>query len=261
MTAATLGTTYVVIPTYNERDNLPVVVERLLALAVPDLHVLVVDDGSPDGTGLVADELARAHGARVQVLHRAVKDGLGRAYVAGMSRALDQGAAAVVQLDADLSHPVRTIPLMLDALTAGGAEVVVGSRYAVGGSTADEWPWHRRALSRSANTYVRRVLRLGVRDVTSGFKAWRAEALREVDLPSSTAQGYAFQVEMAFRCHRLGLVVEELPIHFADRSHGRSKMTLGVQREAAVLPWRLRRDVVPWPVAARLAVPTSVAGR
>jgi dolichol-phosphate mannosyltransferase len=261
MTAARPGTTFVVIPTYNERDNLPIVIEQVLALAVPGLHVLVVDDGSPDGTGRVADELAASTRGRVQVLHRATKDGLGRAYVAGLTRALECGADAVVQLDADLSHPVRTIPLMLGAV-ADGADVVVGSRYVAGGSTAVEWPRHRRVLSRSANLYLRQVLDLGVRDVTSGFKAWRAGALRAVDLSSSTSQGYAFQVEMAYRCRRRGLVVEELPIHFEDRSHGRSKMTLDVQREAALLPWRLRRRGVPEPVADdHPVVTTLVAGR
>ena len=245
MITAEHGHTKVVVPTYNERDNLPTLLTRLLVLPVPDLRVLVVDDGSPDGTGELADELARSSGGRVQVLHRAVKDGLGRAYVAGMGRALAGGAGTVIQLDADLSHPVETVPLMLAALTDGPADVVVGSRYVAGGSTAQEWPWRRRALSRAANSYVDHVLHLGVRDVTSGFKAWRAEALRAVDLPSCNAQGYAFQIELAFRCRRLGLVVEELPIHFADRSHGRSKMTFAVQREAAVLPWRLRRRTIP----------------
>jgi dolichol-phosphate mannosyltransferase len=263
MIAAEHGHTRVVIPTYNERANLPTLLARLLALPVPDLRVLVVDDGSPDGTGELAEEWARSSEGRVQVLHRAVKDGLGRAYVAGMGHALAHGAATVIQLDADLSHPVETVPLMLAALADGSADVVVGSRYVAGGSTAREWPWRRRALSRAANSYVDHVLHLGVRDVTSGFKAWRAEALRAVDLPSCDAQGYAFQIELAFRCRRLGLVVEELPIHFADRSHGRSKMTFAVQREAALLPWRLRRRGLPLttPVDARPAVEARVGGR
>ncbi|WP_375502069.1 polyprenol monophosphomannose synthase [uncultured Jatrophihabitans sp.] len=263
MIAAEHGHTRVVVPTYNERANLPIVLERLLALPVPDLRVLVVDDGSPDGTGELADDLARSSGHRVQVLHRAVKNGLGRAYVAGMSNALAHGATTVIQLDADLSHPVETVPLMLAALNDGPADVVVGSRYVAGGSTAREWPWHRRALSRAANSYVDHMLHLGVRDVTSGFKAWRAEALRAVDLPSCDAQGYAFQIELAFRCRRLGLVVEELPIRFADRSHGRSKMTFAVQREAAVLPWRLRRRGVPvvTAVPARPAVEALTGSR
>ncbi len=242
MTPAVPGPAVVVIPTYNERGNLPVVVGRLLELPLPHLRVLVVDDDSPDGTGEVADELASAGDGRVQVLHRAVKDGLGRAYVAGMGLALAGGAAAVVQLDADLSHPIEAVPIMLAELADGVTDVVVGSRYVAGGSTAREWPWRRRALSRAANVYVDRVLHLGVRDATSGFKAWRADALRAVDLPSLEAQGYAFQIEMALRCRRLGLVVQEVPIHFRDRTLGRSKMTFGVQLEAAVLPWRLRRS-------------------
>jgi dolichol-phosphate mannosyltransferase len=240
MSAAVPGYPVVVIPTYDERDNLPVVVARLLDLPVPGLRVLVVDDNSPDGTGQVADELAAANGQRVSVLHRTIKDGLGRAYVAGMTRALAEGATAVIQMDADMSHPVRTIPIMLESLR--DADVVVGSRYVSGGSTAREWPWYRRALSRAANYYVDRVLRLDVRDVTSGFKAWRSDALRAIDLPSLDSRGYAFQIEMAYRCRRLGLAVEELPIHFSDRTQGWSKMTLGTQLEAAVLPWRLRRS-------------------
>lgn len=262
MITAEHGHTWVVVPTYNERDNLPTLLTRLLALPLPDLRVLVVDDGSPDGTGELADDWARSSDGRVQVLHRSVKDGLGRAYVAGMSRAMAQGAVTVIQLDADLSHPIETVPLMLAALADGPADVVVGSRYVAGGSTAREWPWRRRALSRAANFYVDHVLHLGVRDVTSGFKAWRGDALRAVDLPSCDAQGYAFQIELAFRCRRLGLVVEELPIHFADRSHGRSKMSFAVQREAAVLPWRLRRRTVPFSTAdASSTVGALVAGR
>ena len=240
-TAAAAACTVVVIPTYNEVDNLPAVIGRLLDLPVRGLEVLVVDDRSPDGTGQVADRLAAASAGRMQVVHRAAKDGLGRAYVAGMNRALAAGASVVVQLDADLSHPVEALPIMLAALAHGPADVVVGSRYVAGGSTAAEWPWHRRLLSRGANVYVDRVLHLGVRDATSGFKAWRADALRAIDLSALAAQGYAFQIEMAYRCRQLGLVVEELPIHFSDRTRGRSKMTFGVQLEAAVLPWRLRR--------------------
>lgn len=229
MSTAQQDVAFAVVPTYNERDSLPVVVDRLLALPALDLHVLVVDDGSPDGTGELADRLARASHGRVHVLHRQVKDGLGRAYVAGMTHALAEGASVVIQMDADLSHPVDAIPIMLAALDTEPADVIVGSRYVPGGSTAAEWPRRRRALSRTANAYVDRVLRLGVHDVTSGFKAWRAQSLKAMDLSSLHAQGYAFQIEMAYRCSRAGLVVLELPIHFSDRTHGRSKMTLGVQ--------------------------------
>ena len=265
MTTPTQDLVFVVLPTYNERDNLPIVIDRLLSLpAAPGLHVLVVDDGSPDGTGAVADRLASCSGGRVQVLHRSAKDGLGRAYVAGMSLALEQGASVVIQMDADLSHPTQTVPLMLEALADGSTDVVVGSRYVPGGGTAVEWPRRRRALSRAANVYVDQVLRLDVRDVTSGFKAWRAGALRAIDLSSLHAQGYAFQIEMAHRCRQEGLVVEEMPIHFSDRTRGRSKMTLRVQLEAAVLPWQLRRRrraLGPGLSGSGREVETTVAGR
>jgi dolichol-phosphate mannosyltransferase len=227
----------VVVPTYNERENLPVLVGRLRELGLPNLHVLVVDDNSPDGTGDVADGLA---GDDLGVLHRTEKDGLGRAYVAGISRALDEGAEVVIQMDADLSHPTDRIPAMVDKLLTTDAGVVLGSRYVAGGQTAAEWPWHRKALSAWANFYVNAILRLKVKDATAGFKAWRASTLRAIDLPTIRSNGYSFQVEMNYRTVQKGLRILEAPIVFEERAEGASKMTLAVQLESAVTPWKLR---------------------
>jgi dolichol-phosphate mannosyltransferase len=232
--------TTVVVPTYNERDNLPPLVDQLAALEVPDLHVLVVDDNSPDGTGDIADKLAQEGPIPVGVLHRTAKDGLGRAYVAGMGRALADGADIVVQMDADLSHPCTAIPAMIEKLTTTDAAVVLGSRYVTGGAVASDWPWRRKALSAWANFYVNAILRLRVKDATAGFKAWHADTLRAIDVASVHSNGYAFQVEMNYRTVRRGLKIAEVPIRFAERSDGVSKMSLGVQLESALIPWRLR---------------------
>ncbi|MER7848715.1 polyprenol monophosphomannose synthase [Kitasatospora sp. NPDC096077] len=230
----------VVVPTYNERENLPVLAGLLAELAVPNLHLLVVDDNSPDGTGELADKLAADSAGTVGVLHRTEKDGLGRAYLAGMARALDEDADVVIQMDADLSHPASAIPAMLAALLAGDTAVVLGSRYVPGGSTAEEWPWHRKALSAWANFYVNTILGLGVRDATAGFKAWRATTLRAIDLPTVQSNGYSFQVEMNYRVIQRGLTIREVPIRFEERIEGASKMSIGVQVESALAPWKLR---------------------
>jgi dolichol-phosphate mannosyltransferase len=229
----------VVVPTYNERDNLEKIVDKLGALRMPNLHVLVVDDDSPDGTGDLADKLALESPETVSVLHRAVKDGLGRAYVAGITRALDEGADIVVQMDADLSHPAEIIPAMVEVLARTDAAVVLGSRYVQGGSVAGDWGWHRTVLSAWANFYVNAILRLRVKDATAGFKAWRAETLRKVDMPSIQSNGYAFQVEMNYRTVKHGMRIVEVPIRFQERSEGVSKMSLAVQLESAVVPWKL----------------------
>ncbi|MFJ5927113.1 polyprenol monophosphomannose synthase [Kitasatospora sp. NPDC092948] len=230
----------VVVPTYNERENLAILVGRLGELGMPNLHVLVVDDASPDGTGDIADKLAADSGGTLTVLHRTEKDGLGRAYVAGMTQALDNGADIVIQMDADLSHPHTAIPAMVEKLTTTRASVVLGSRYVPGGSTASEWPWHRKALSVWANFYVNAILGLNVKDATAGFKAWEAQALRKVDLPSVRSNGYSFQVEMNYRAVRRGMRISEVPIRFEERVEGMSKMSLDVQLESAILPWKLR---------------------
>jgi dolichol-phosphate mannosyltransferase len=229
----------VVTPTYNERENLPILADLLAGLGIANLQLLVVDDNSPDGTGQVADELAARSPDQVAVLHRTEKDGLGRAYVAGIARALADGADIVVQMDADLSHPAAVIPEMLRLLQSTDAGVVIGSRYIAGGSAAGEWAWHRRLLSAWANTYVNTILRLHVKDATAGFKAWRAETLRAIDVASIRSNGYAFQVEMNYRTVRAGIRIVETPIRFEERNEGSSKMTLGVQIESALMPWRL----------------------
>lgn len=230
----------VVVPTYNERDNLPTLIGLLGELQIPGLRVLVVDDDSPDGTGEIADKLAAEAPVPVSVLHRTTKDGLGRAYVAGMSRALAEGSDIVVQMDADLSHPCETIPAMIHELTTTDAAVVLGSRYVAGGAVAGDWPWHRKALSAWANFYVDTILRLRVSDATAGFKAWHADTLRAIDVESVQSNGYAFQVEMNYRTVRLGMRIAEAPIRFEQRSGGVSKMSLGVQLESALIPWKLR---------------------
>jgi dolichol-phosphate mannosyltransferase len=230
----------VVVPTYNERENLPALIAQLLPVGgAPNLSVLVVDDDSPDGTGDCADALAAELGDRVTVLHRRTKDGLGRAYVDGMTAALAQGADIVVQMDADLSHPVAVIPRMLEVLRTSDAAVVIGSRYVRGGAVSDDWPLRRRLLSRWANLYVNGVLRLGVKDTTSGFKAWRTSTLAAIDVRSIESNGYSFQVEMNHRTVRCGLTIAEVPIRFEERARGASKMTLRVQLESVVMPWTL----------------------
>jgi dolichol-phosphate mannosyltransferase len=231
----------VVVPTYNEADNLPVLVGQLMALDLPRLRVVVVDDGSPDGTGEVADKLAVEFAGRVGVVHRTAKDGLGRAYVAGMTRALEEGADYVVQMDADLSHPVGYVPQLLGTLHATNAGVVIGSRYVPGGSLSERWNLSRRLLSGWANAYVKTVLSIPIRDVTAGFKIWRASALRVLDLPGIESTGYAFQVEMHYRAYRRGQKMVEIPIHFEDRVVGQSKLDGSVALEAALRPLLLRR--------------------
>lgn len=228
----------IVVPTYNEAGNLPRLAEILADLGLENLHLLVVDDNSPDGTGEIADKLA-ADNSRISVLHRTEKNGLGRAYVDGMLRALEDGADFVVQMDADLSHPAEAVPRMLEVLETTDAAVVLGSRYVPGGSVAADWPWHRKALSTWANFYVNAILRLKVKDVTAGFKAWRAEALRAIDLASVRSNGYSFQVELNYRTVRRGMRIAEVPILFEERVEGVSKMSLAVQIESALMPWKL----------------------
>jgi dolichol-phosphate mannosyltransferase len=240
MTDSTGGRITVVVPTYNEKDNLPKLVDQLLALPLEGLRILVVDDNSPDGTGEVADKMAAETPEHVGVVHRTVKDGLGRAYITGMTRALEDGADIVVQMDADLSHPSSVIPLMIETLRTTDAGVVLGSRYVAGGQVAAEWPWHRRALSAWANFYVNAILRLRVRDATAGFKAWHAATLRAIDLETIRSNGYSFQVEMNYRAVRAGKSIAEVPITFSERAEGVSKMSLKVQLESALTPWRLR---------------------
>lgn len=244
-------TTTVVMPTYNEAENLPTMAEALMALPLEGLRLLVVDDNSPDGTGDIAEQLAEKYNepgrSRVGVLHRTTKDGLGRAYAAGMARAVDEGAAYVLQMDADGSHPADKIAEMLGVALATGADVVVGSRYVPGGTLSDAWKAHRKLLSRWANAYASTILGTRVRDITGGFNLWSAEALRAVDLASVDSAGYSFQVETKYRALRAGFTVMEVPIHFEDRTAGESKMNLAVQLESVAMPWRLRSKALRSP--------------
>lgn len=234
----------VVMPTYNEAANLPGMAEAVLGLPLEGLHLKIVDDSSPDGTGRIAEELAAEYNGggrrRMSVLHRTEKDGLGRAYTAGMSAALAEGAAYVVQMDADGSHPVEAVPRMLEAALASGAGLVVGSRYVEGGSLDERWGAHRVLLSRFANRYARAVLGTEIQDITAGFNLWSAATLRDVDLSSLDSAGYSFQVELKYKAVRAGHTAVEIPIRFAERTEGASKMTLRTQLESAVVPLRLR---------------------
>ncbi|GAA3728849.1 polyprenol monophosphomannose synthase [Salinactinospora qingdaonensis] len=235
----------VVVPTYNEADNLTHLVAQLLALDLPNLRIVVVDDDSPDGTGDIAEKLAAEHGGqgtgRITVVHRTTKDGLGRAYVAGMTRALAEGAEFVVQMDADLSHHPGYVPQLLGTMLSTGAGVVIGSRYVSGASLSHQWSLPRRLLSTWANTYVKAILAMPIRDITAGFKIWRREALEVMELSDIHSSGYSFQVEMHFRAYRRGQKMVEIPIHFEDRREGDSKMDLAVQVESALRPFQLRR--------------------
>jgi dolichol-phosphate mannosyltransferase len=239
----------VVLPTYNEADNLPTIVEALLRLPLANLRVLVVDDNSPDGTGDLADKLAAEHNTpgreRVGLLRRPGKQGLGRAYVAGMTHALADGAQYVVQMDADLSHNPAHIPEMLGTLLSTRAGVVIGSRYTVSGSLDASWGLHRRLLSAWANFYVHLVLGLHVRDVTAGYKVWHRDTLNDLDLDAIRSNGYSFQVEMNYRALTRGHKILEIPIHFTEREHGTSKMSFTTQLESALMPIRLRLQQRP----------------
>lgn len=227
MTATFTGHTVVIVPTYNERDNLELVVSRLRA-AVPGADLLVVDDNSPDGTGELAGRIAAADRC-VHVLHRAGKEGLGAAYIAGFRWALERDYDAMVEMDADGSHQPEQLPRLLEALDS--ADLVIGSRYTPGGRT-ENWARSREMLSRGANTYVRLMLGIGVRDATGGFRAYRATTLRKIDLDEVDSQGYCFQVDLALRAVRAGLTVTEVPITFVERTAGKSKMSKAIVREA-----------------------------
>ena len=243
MSAITTESLWLVLPTYNEADNL----EPFLDLALPalsaaaeDHHLLVVDDGSPDGTGDIADRLAEQHPA-VHVLHRPVKDGLGRAYLAGFEYALRHGADLIMEMDADFSHDPGDIPRLVAA--ADGADVIIGSRYAPGGAVA-QWTPGRRLLSRCGCWYARAVLGVPVLDLTGGFKCFRRQVLEALDLPQVRNDGYGFQIELTYRACRAGFAVTELPITFGTRRAGESKMSARIALEALwkVPALRMRRE-------------------
>jgi dolichol-phosphate mannosyltransferase len=235
-----IGQVLVVVPTYQERDNLPMIVSRVRA-SVPEADILVADDNSPDGTGALADEIA-GNDEHVHVLHRPGKQGLGTAYIAGFRWGLEHGYGTLVEMDADGSHQPEQLPTLLDALRT--ADVALGSRWVRGGAVRN-WPKSREALSRSANTYARLLLGIPIRDATGGYRAYRARVLRSFDLDAVRSQGYCFQIELTLRALRRGFRVVEVPIEFVERQHGASKMSRAIVLEAL---WR----VTVWGVQARL---------
>jgi dolichol-phosphate mannosyltransferase len=229
-----MNKTLVIIPTYNERENLPVLVKRLMALPVR-VHILVVDDGSPDGTGKLADELA-AENPAVNVLHRTVKNGLGRAYIAGFKWALDRGYEFVFELDGDMSHNPDDVPMFLEA--AQNADLVIGSRY-MNGIRIINWPLSRLMLSKCAAKYVKIITGMPITDPTGGYKCFRRRSLEAIDLDNINSNGYSFQIEMTHRLWRQGFRIVEVPIIFTDRFQGHSKMSGHIVREALIMVWRL----------------------
>jgi dolichol-phosphate mannosyltransferase len=228
--------TVVVLPTYNEADNLNAIVNALWALPL-DLAVIVVDDASPDGTGRLADELAAARPSQLAVIHRPGLLGLGTAYVQGFHRALADGAEAIIQMDADFSHSPEYLPGMVQHLAR--CDVVIGSRYVPGGGTDRRWGLGRKFLSAWANWYARTILGLKTHDATAGFRIWRRETLIGLDLSRFVSNGYVFQVELSYVTERLGYRVQEVPIYFEDRRIGHSKMSMPVKIEAALRVWEV----------------------
>lgn len=226
-----------VIPTYNEVENLPKMVSAFFALPVPDLNLLIVDDNSPDGTGKLADELCQQWAGRMDVIHRPGKMGLGTAYITGFKYAVAHGAEALGQMDCDFSHPVEKIPELVDAISQ--YDVALGSRYVSGGKLDETWPFWRKALSAWGNFYARTILNLPMRDCTGGFRLYRAEVINNLPFDRIRANGYIFQVEMAYLVNRLGYSVKEIPIYFAERRLGTSKMNFRIQAEAAIRVWQL----------------------
>jgi len=225
----------VVVPTYNERENLPVLVPAVLER--DNYRILVADDGSPDGTGALADELAARWRGRLHVLHRTGARGLGRSYLEAFRRAIAEPVDVICQMDADLSHDPEHLPALVEA--ARTHDLVLGSRYLHGISVVN-WPLHRIALSTGANLYIRAVTGMPVRDCTSGFRCWRREALARLPLDAIVSDGYSFQIEMLWRATRLGFRITEVPIVFVERREGHSKLSQAVLVEALWMPWRLR---------------------
>lgn len=228
----------VIVPTYNEAENLPRLVSALFALPIPGLKTLIVDDNSPDGTGRLADELAERHPERVSVIHRAGKLGLRTAYLDGFKQAIAQGAEVVGQMDADFSHDPNKLVEMMAALET--ADFVLGSRYVPGGSVDKQWPLWRKWLSAFGNTYARVLLGFPLRDVTTGYRLWRREALQGMPLQRIHSNGYVFLVEMAYMAFCLRYRFAQVPIYFADRRWGKSKMSFKIQLEAAMRLWQVK---------------------
>jgi dolichol-phosphate mannosyltransferase len=227
----------IVIPTYNEAENLNALSKSLWELPIPDLRILVVDDDSPDGTGDIADGLARENPGRFSVIHRRGKLGLGSAYITGFQAALDSGVEAIGQMDADFSHHPSYLPAFTEALEQ--ADLVIGSRYIPGGSVDERWGLGRVLLSWWGNFYSRSILRMPIKDATGGFRLWRRDTLAGMPLHDIRSNGYVFQVEMAYVAQRLGYRMREIPIHFEDRRIGQSKMSFRIQAEAALRVWQV----------------------
>ncbi|MCS6906922.1 MAG: polyprenol monophosphomannose synthase [Anaerolineales bacterium] len=227
----------VVIPTYNEAHNLPSLVDAILNLP-QNFYLFIIDDNSPDGSGEIAEQLAKSIPGRLTVLHRPAKLGLGSAYRLGFAHALEWGAHAIAQMDADFSHPPEKLDELAQALH--GCDVAMGSRYVPGGAVDRHWPLWRKGLSAFGNWYARTILGIPIRDVTGGFRLWRREALLAIPFQQGNSQGYVFQVEMAYLAYRLGFAIREIPFYFADRQEGKSKMSLRIQLEAAYKVWQIR---------------------
>jgi len=227
-----------ILPTYNEAENLPKLVPILMGLDLPDLKLLVVDDRSPDGTGEIAETLSAQYPGRIAVIHRDGPLGLGRAYVAGFKHVLAGDAEAIGQMDSDFSHPPEKLPELLAKLRT--CDLALGSRYIPGGGVDDQWPFWRKALSRWGNFYARSILSLPIQDVTGGYRLWRREALERIPYEKVVSNGYIFLVEILYLAHRLGTRFGEVPIYFADRKWGQSKMKFSVQLEAAWRVWQVR---------------------
>jgi dolichol-phosphate mannosyltransferase len=231
--------TTVVVPTYNERENIERLLETVFKLGIPDLRVIIVDDNSPDGTGQLAEELSREkYNGYVEVLHRPGKLGLGPAYLAGFKHALEKGTAFIVEMDADFSHDPATLKRFREAIEE--ADVVVGSRYVPGGSLDKRWTLLRRIISKGGSIYSRAILGLKVHDATAGFKMFRREVLERLPLDQIRSNGYCFQVEIAYLCQKNGFRVREVPIHFNERVAGVSKMSPRIALEAAWKVWQIR---------------------
>jgi dolichol-phosphate mannosyltransferase len=236
----------IIIPTFNESENIARLLPVLFGLPLPDLHVLVIDDNSPDGTAGVVRSVSGQYPGRISLVERHGKLGLGSAYLSGFGAALRMGAEAIAQMDADFSHdPARLVELMA---ALDETDVVIGSRYVPGGSVDKLWPAWRKGLSAFGNLYARKILRLPIKDATGGFRIWRRETLSGMPLQRVRSNGYAFQVEIAYIAHRLGYSFKEVPIYFADRRWGTSKMSFAIQLEAARRVWEMLveyRDLTP----------------
>lgn len=228
----------VIVPTYNEAQNLPRLLEQVFSLGIDGINIIIVDDNSPDGTGNLAEDLAKKYPGRMEIIHRKGKMGLASAYIAGFRLALERGAEAIFEMDADFSHSPEYLPRFLEKLE--NCDVVVGSRYIRGAALDPHWGLWRKFVSRAGNSYVRLVTGLKVKDTSSGFKCFRRRVLEGLALDSIRSEGYAFQIEVAYMCQKKGYKVEEVPIFFSQRASGKSKMSSKILLESLWRPWRLR---------------------